>query len=121
MRAGTCLLVILSTLAAASFPADSGRAQSCADDYVSVETITGTVIEIDPAPEPFQTADIYMTGPTPCERMWLQVLKPDAARCRVGDRIEAKGIITMDPENASWEINPEKNAYMMFGQDFTCG
>jgi len=121
MRVVTCFGFFLLVLTAVSFPPKPGEAQSCADDYLSVETITGNVIEIDPAPEPFKTADIYMSGPNPCTRMWLQALKADASRCRVGDRIEAKGIVTMDPENATWEINPEKNDFMMFGKDFTCG
>jgi hypothetical protein len=121
MRAAAYLGSFLLALTAISIPVVPGRAQSCADDYVSLETITGTIIEIAPAPEPFPTADISMTGPNPCERMWLQALKADAARCHVGDRIEAKGYVTMDPENASWGINPERNDYMIFGQDFTCG
>ena len=121
MRIGSCFGVFLLALIAASFPPEPGNAQSCADDYISIETIAGKIVEIDLAPDPFPTADIYMTGPNPCTRMWLQALKADAARCHVGDQIEAKGIVTMDPENATWEINPEKNDYMMLGKDFTCG
>jgi hypothetical protein len=98
----------------------TARAQACSDDYISVETIMGTILSIDPAPEPFQSADIFISGPDPCKRLWMQVLKTDAAQCRVGDRIEAKGVITSDPENLAWQINPERNAYMLLGADFTC-
>jgi hypothetical protein len=121
MRALVILGFLFIVLAAATLPPDNVRAQSCFDDYVSVETVLGEVIEIRPAPEPFPTADILLSGPNPCERMWLQALKTDAERCRPGDRIQAKGYVTRDPEEASWGINSDKNSYMIFGQDFTCG
>ena len=110
----------LSALAIINFSANDSRAQFCSDDYVTIETIEGTVLSIDPAPEPFKTADISIMGPDPCKRLWMQVLKTDAVQCRVGDRIEAKGVITSDPENLAWQINPERNEYMMLGMDFTC-
>jgi|SRR5215831_312436 len=121
MRVFVILGFIFIVLAAATLPADPGRAQqSCADDYISVETITGKIVDIFPAPEPFPSVDIYMTGPNPCARMWLQALKIDMSACRPGDTIEATGVVTMDPENGIWEINSGKNTYMMLGQDFTC-
>ena len=52
--------------------------------------------------------------------MWMQVLKPDAAQCRIGDRIEARGMIVSDPENGAWNINPVRNMYMLLDQDFIC-
>lgn len=105
---------------AASTPPASTAARSCADDYFTVETIRGTVIEIKPAPEPFPSADIYLSGPAPCTRMWMQVLKKDAEKCRVGGRIEVKGVVAADVENNSWEIGPAKNEYLTLGDDFTC-
>ena len=111
---GTALIL------AGSSPSSPSRAQSCADDYVTIETIRGTIVAINPAPEPFQSADIDLTGPTPCTRMWMQVLKQDAERCHVGGSIEVKGVVTADPENHSWEIGPTKNEYMTLGDDFTC-
>jgi|KBSSwiStaDraftv2_1062776.scaffolds.fasta_scaffold454409_2 hypothetical protein len=102
-------------------PATQTRAQSCVDDYLTIETVRGAILEIRPAPEPFKTADIYFTGPSPCDRMWMQVLKPDAAQCRVGAVLEAKGVITSDPENNEWQIGSSKNEYMLLGDDFTCG
>ena len=33
----------------------------CTDDYVTIEHVSGIVEEIKPAPEPFPTADIFMT------------------------------------------------------------
>jgi hypothetical protein len=93
---------------------------ACPDDYVSIETVIGTIIEIDEAPDPFKSADIFFAGPAPCTRMWMQVLKVDAAQCRIGDRVEAKGIITSDPDNGAWQINPERNEYMLLNADFTC-
>ena len=92
----------------------------CSDDYVSIETVIGRIVEIDSAPDPFKSADIFIAGPPPCTRMWMQVLKVDAAQCRVGDRVEAKGIITSDPDNGAWQINPERNEYMLLNADFTC-
>jgi hypothetical protein len=55
----------------ASTPIPPTAARSCADDYATVETIRGTIIDIKPAPEPFQSTDIYLTGPAPCTRMWM--------------------------------------------------
>ncbi|MSP95412.1 MAG: hypothetical protein EXR00_09090 [Alphaproteobacteria bacterium] len=92
----------------------------CSDDYVTVERVGGEIIEIQLAPEPFRSADIFMSGPPPCLRMWMQVLKIDARKCRLGDRVEAKGVITSDPDSSAWQINPEKNAYMRLNADFTC-
>src|SRR5262245_4322398 len=85
------------------------------NDYVSVETITGLILSIDPAPDPFQSADIFIDGPSTCTRLWMQVLKKDALQCRPGDVIQAKGIITSDPDNDAWQINPERNDYMLLG------
>ena len=124
MRLFVSFLVFL--IAAGAAPAPPGgppppaRAQ-CADDYVTIETVRGTIIEIKPAPEPFKTADIYFSGPSPCDRMWMQVLKTDAARCRIGAPIEVTGVVTMDVENHSWEIGPTKNEHMILGDDFSCG
>ena len=101
-------------------PAAPAEAQFCTDDYITVETIVGTIIEIAPAPDPFQSADIFIEGPARCTRMWMQVLKKDAAQCRIGDHVEAKGVVTSDPENNAWQINPEHNSYMLLGVDFTC-
>ena len=92
----------------------------CSDDYLTVESVGGQIMDIVPAPEPFRSADIYMSGPKPCERMWMQVLKADAVRCRPGDHVEAKGVVTSDPDSDAWQINPERNEYMRFGEDFTC-
>jgi len=111
---GTGLILVGSS------PSSPSRAQSCADDYVTIETIRGTIVAIKPAPEPFQSADIDLTGPAPCTRMWMQVLKKDAARCHVGGWIEVRGVVTADTENNSWEIGSNKNEYMTFGDDFTC-
>jgi len=112
--------VLMVLVVAGSVPAMPARAQSCSDDYVTIETIQGTIIDIKPAPEPFKTADIYLTGPARCARIWMQVLKTDAERCRAGGRIAVKGVITSDPENNSWQIGSEKNEYMRLGDDFTC-
>ena len=95
-------------------------AQVCTDDYMTIDTFYGTILEIVPAPDPFSSADILLKGPDNCTPMWMQVLKRDAAQCRVGDRVEARGIIVSDPENNAWNINPERNPYMFIGQDFTC-
>jgi len=96
------------------------RAQVCTDDYMTVDTFYGTILDIVPAPEPFISADLLLKGPDNCTPMWMQVLKRDAAQCRVGDKVEARGIIVSDPENNAWNINPERNTYMYIGQDFTC-
>jgi len=105
---------------ACSSPGSPSRAQSCADDYLTIENIHGTIMAINPAPEPFQSADIDLTGPAPCTRMWMQVLKKDAVRCQVGGWIEVRGVVTADTENNSWEIGSSKNEYMTLGDDFTC-
>jgi hypothetical protein len=118
MRIATAVLI--ATIALSAQPAQVGHAQSCVNDYITVETFRGTVIDIKPAPEPFKTADIYLSGPSPCERMWMQVLKSDAEKCRIGDSIEVTGVVTADAENNSWEIGPAKNDYMTLGDDFTC-
>ena len=118
MRGAALLLLALALVGSPAVrPA---RAQSCADDYVTIETVRGVIIEIKPAPEPFKTADIFFSGPSPCDRMWMQVRKTDAERCRVGNGIEVTGVVTMDVENKSWEIGPTKNDYMTLGKDFTC-
>ena len=114
------VLVVLALVFIGSMRSTPLRAQSCVDDYLTIETVSGTILEIRPAPEPFKTADIYFTGPSPCDRMWMQVLKPDAARCRVGALLEAQGVITSDPENNAWQIGSAKNEYMSLGDDFTC-
>ncbi len=95
-------------------------AQVCVDDYATVETYAGTILEIVPAPEPFSSADILIKGPDYCSPLWMQVLKSDAAQCRIGDRIEARGIIVSDPENGAWNLNPTEHVYMLLGQDFVC-
>jgi len=112
--------LFMAVAAVTSNPTPPPAERSCVDDYLTIESIRGTIIEIKPAPEPFHSADIYLTGPPPCDRMWMQVLKRDAARCRAGGRIEVKGIVTADVENNSWEIGPARNAYMTLGDDFTC-
>jgi hypothetical protein len=118
MRIGTAVLIAMIAL---SFDRpEPVRAQSCVNDYITVETLRGTIIDIKPAPEPFKTADIYLSGPSPCERMWMQVLKIDAEKCRIGDSIEVTGVVTADAENNAWEIGPAKNDYMTLGDDFTC-
>jgi uncharacterized OB-fold protein len=96
------------------------RAQVCTDDYMTIDTFYGTILEIVPAPEPFVSADMLLKGPDNCTPMWMQVLKRDAAQCRIGDKVEARGIIVSDPENNAWNINPERNRYMYLNQDFTC-
>jgi hypothetical protein len=119
MRAAAFLLVLIPILCAnPSAPAD---AAACSDDYATIETIRGTIMEIRPSPEPFRSADIYLSGPAPCTRIWMQVLKPDAEKCRIGGAIVVKGIVTEDVENHSWEIGSGKNDYMTLGDDFTCG
>lgn len=110
----------LAVLVALSSALPSQAQVACSDDYVSIETVIGTIIEIALAPDPFSSADIFIAGPMPCTRMWMQVLKIDAAQCRIGDRVEARGIITSDPDNGAWQINPERNDYMLLNADFTC-
>jgi hypothetical protein len=120
MRRAVVLLPFVLICAAISGPSERARAQVCSDDYVTVETVAGTILSIDPAPDPFKSADIFIAGPGTCKRLWMQVLKTDARQCRIGDRIQAKGVITSDPENLAWQINPELNPYMLLGTDFTC-
>ena len=115
----TAIVLFLGLLLAGAAPPPMRSA--CADDYLTIETVRGTIFEIKPAPEPFKTADIFFSGPRPCERMWLQVLKTDAVRCRVGAPIQVTGIVTMDVENHSWEIGPTRNEFITLGDDFICG
>lgn len=96
------------------------RAQVCVDDYATVEIYVGTILEIVPAPEPFSSADLLIKGPDYCSPLWMQVLKSDAAQCRVGDRIEARGIIVSDPENGAWNLNSAERVYMLLGPDYSC-
>lgn len=114
------VFLIAGLVVGCAMPSRLARAQSCQDDYVTIETIRGTIIDIKPAPEPFRTADIYFSGPMPCDRIWMQVFKTDATRCRVGNAIEAKGVITSDAENNAWQIGSVKNDFMLLGDDFTC-
>lgn len=113
-------LAAMALILVGSTPPAPSHAQSCADDYLTIETIRGTIIDIRPAPAPFKSADIYLSGPAPCTRVWMQVLKKDAERCRIGGSIEVKGVVTADVENNSWEIGPTRNEYMTLGDDFTC-
>lgn len=112
--------LFLAAFISTAFLAPVSHAQVCSDDYITIETLVGTILSIDMAPEPFKSADIFIQGPDPCKRLWMQVLKTDASQCRVGDRVEAKGVITSDPENLAWQINPVLNPYMLLGKDFTC-
>lgn len=124
MRFGCLIAALLVLVACAPAPRPLSLAaepHACANDYQTVETVMGRIMDIKPAPEPFPTADIDMTGPAPCGRMWMQVLKTDAAHCHVGDAVEATGVVTEDVENNSWQIGPTQNDYMTFAQDFTCG
>jgi hypothetical protein len=94
-------------------------AQSCTEDYVTIETVYGTIVEIVPAPAPFVSADIGLSVPARCTPLWMQVLKSDAAHCQVGDRAQVRGIVVTDPETESWTINPIAKMYMVLGQDFS--
>ncbi|HEX5282140.1 MAG TPA: hypothetical protein VFW28_18825 [Micropepsaceae bacterium] len=118
MRVAAAIAFAVTLLAA--HPAQRAHAQSCADDAVTIETVRGTVMDIKLAPDPFPSADIYLSGPAPCAAMWMQVLKQDAEKCRVGGAIEVRGVVTSDAENNAWQIGPVDNQYMTFGQDFTC-
>lgn len=114
-------LCLLASAPAAAQPRSAPLASpQCSDDYVTVERVAGEIIDIQFAPEPFRSADIFMSGPAPCLHMWMQVLKLDARKCRIGDRVEAKGIITSDSDSDAWQINPENNPYMLLNEDFTC-
>ncbi len=112
--------IVLALTAIGARPQEPARDGSCADDYVTIETIRGTIIDIKPAPEPFQSADIYLSGPPPCNTMWMQVLKADAENCQVGGLVSARGLVTSDVENNAWQIGPVQNEYMTLGDDFTC-
>jgi hypothetical protein len=120
MRSLLALLVMVTALGGAYAAAPPRVHAQCSDDYLTVENVGGEIMDIVPAPEPFRSADIVMSGPKPCERMWMQVLKVDAVQCRPGDHVEAKGVVTSDPDSDAWQINPEKNEYMLLGQDYTC-
>ena len=120
-RGRAIAFLLLVAVILGSNPSAPASARSCADDYVTAETIRGTIIEIRPEPEPFLSADMYFSGPAPCTRMWMQVLKKDAEKCRVGDAIEVKGIVTSDAENNAWEIGPAKSEDVTLGDDFSCG
>jgi hypothetical protein len=119
MRALILALFSLVIAARVFGPSTARSAQVCTDDY-TVETFYGTILEVVPAPEPFSSADILLKGPENCALLWMQVLKSDAAQCRIGDRVEARGIIVSDPENGAWNVNPERNTYMLLGQDWSC-
>lgn len=120
MRVLTLLLSSIAVVALVLSSPSETRAQVCTDDYMTVDNFYGTILEIVPAPDPFVSADMLLKGPDNCTPMWMQVLKRDAALCRIGDKIEARGIIVSDPENDAWNINPERNLYMYLNQDFTC-
>jgi hypothetical protein len=120
MRVLTEVVFSIVVLARALAPSAVESAQVCTDDYMTVDTFYGTILEVVPAPDPFSSADIRLKGPQNCTPMWMQVLKSDAAQCRIGDRVEARGIIVSDPENHAWNINPERNTYMLLGQDWFC-
>ena len=120
MRALMVLLFSIVVTARVFAPSAATSAQVCTDDYMTVDTFYGTILEVVPAPNPFSSADILLKGPENCTPMWMQVLKSDAAQCRIGDRVEARGIIVSDPENNAWNINPERNTYMLLGQDWFC-
>jgi hypothetical protein len=96
------------------------EAQTCSEDFVTIETVYGTIAEIVPAPDPFVSADIRLSVAAKCTPLWMQVLKSDAAQCLVGDRVEARGIVVTDSETESWTINPVAKMYMLLGQDFSC-
>jgi hypothetical protein len=120
MRALILVLSFIVIVASACGPSTATKAQVCTDDYMTVETFYGTILEIVPAPDPFSSADILLKGPDNCTPLWMQVLKSEAAQCRIGDRVEARGIIVSDPENNAWNINPERNMYMLLGRDWSC-
>ena len=120
MRALTLVLSSIVIAACILAPSTATNAQVCTDDYMTVDTFYGTILEIVPAPDPFVSADMLLKGPENCTPMWMQALKSDTAQCRVGDRVEARGIIVSDPENKAWNINPERNMVMLLGQDYSC-
>jgi len=96
------------------------EAQTCSEDFVTIETVYGTIAEIVPAPDPFVTADIRLSVAAKCNPLWMQVLKSDAVQCQVGDKVQARGIVITDSETDSWTINPVAKMYMLLGQDFSC-
>ena len=114
------LLSVTVIAACAPDPSTATTTQTCTDDYMTIDTFRGTLREVAAAPEPCSSADLILDGPENCTPLLMQVLKSDAAQCRIGDRIEARGIIVSDPENNAWNINPERNAYMLLGQDWSC-
>jgi hypothetical protein len=120
MRALIVGLLSVTGIAACAPDPSAPTAQTCTDDYMTIDTFRGTLRDVAAAPEPFSSADLILDGPKDCTPLLMQVLKSDAAQCRIGDSIEARGIIVSDPENNEWNINPERNTYMMLGQDWTC-
>jgi len=120
MRGLLSVLFSIVIVARVLGPSMAVGAQVCTDDYMTIDTFYGTILEVVPAPDPFSSADILLKGAENCTPMWMQVLKSDAAQCRIGDRVEARGIIVSDPENHAWNINPERNPYMLLGQDWSC-
>jgi hypothetical protein len=112
------LAVLMLTIAL--FPAPPAKAQGCTDNDMNIDMIVATIAEIVPAPEPFMSADILLNGPAGCPRLWMYVLKSDAAHCRVGDRVQARGIVIRDPENDAWNIHAAQDEFMRLDQDYTC-
>jgi hypothetical protein len=94
--------------------------RGCAKSDFSVATVMGTVLRIVPEPEPFRAANIDIRLAGPCRRMWMEVLKRDAERCHVGDRIEARGMLTADPDSHAWQMNALNHPYMRLADDFRC-
>lgn len=118
MRIPSVFLFAASAVQGPLAPDPSARI--CAEDYITVETVRGMIREIRPAPEPFPTADILIEGPPPCARLWMQVLKDDAVRCRAGGGMEVRGIIMIDPQSESFAVGPARDAYLKLGEDFRC-
>jgi len=117
------LILILASGALAAhvlLHASPVAAQACTDDDMSIDTIVAMIREIVPAPQPFVSADILLEGPDDCPRLWMYVLKSEAVQCRVGDRVQARGIVIRDPENDAWNIHPVQDEHMRIGQDYTC-
>ncbi len=116
------LWLLLAIAAAGGLPPVAPLARSvCSDDYVTIETVRGEILEIKPNPEPFPTADILFSGPPQCRHVWMQVMKSDAQQCRKGQTIVATGVVTADPERAeSWNIESPRNGHMVLGDDFSC-
>ena len=80
MRVLIAVLFSIVILARVSAPSTAASAQICTDDYMTVDTFYGTILEVVPAPDPFSSADILLKGPENCTPMWMQVLKSDAAQ-----------------------------------------